>query len=77
MFGKSAHIVRANVLYKQKDFASPWTGLMAAAGTWLISILVGATFYQHIESRSSYWQSLLIDPVQRMPLRLLPAQRSR
>ena len=56
---------------------SPAINAFGIAFAWAASVAVGAVFFRFIESRSSYWQGLTIDPALRLIGRGVLACRTR
>ena len=63
-------ILVINAAFSRLAPDSPMANAVGIVLAWAASIVAGAVFYRYVESRSAYWQGLIVDPLLRSIRRL-------
>jgi peptidoglycan/LPS O-acetylase OafA/YrhL len=70
-------IIVINAVFSRIAPQNPLANAFGIVFAWAASIAVGALFFRCVESRSSYWQGLTIDPALRLIERFVLAFKAR
>lgn len=70
-------ILIINGLYVRFSSTLPLPPLLVAGFAWALSVLAGAVFHHHVESRAGHWPARITESLARLGARIFPARGTR